>query len=959
MKKRLMAIILTLVMCLSLLPTAAFAGESKAAEISTAEQLAAAITDGGSYVLTQDIDMSGKTANPPANGQINLSIDGAGYTISNWSTTMQGLFAHHTGSTKYAFKNITLKDCSVASTSNYAALFVGDADTADEVVIDNCHVQDCTVSSAKYAAAFIAYTAGYNKPNDGPVYSDISITNCSASGGSITGGGSTGVAIGHSGGNPDTASNIANLSIENIAINGEDAAHTGIVVGTAHIGKTMVDDVTVGEGVTGNYGSDHDLYGRFVSSDSGDLLIDGTPVAGSHSVAIIGTVMYKSLDEALKNAQDNDVIKLLWNEGNAPISMNGSVYGKTVTITGTAQVDWTKGYLFVGRGGSGDGTLIFDKANLTTVNDNDSAPKSTGIHVSGREKDTSNKYDGTLIIKDSSIVLDYLINRGTIEVIGNGTVGETPNLVVKGGFGIAGRPADETEDGKQATATIDLKDGAYVKILNPNGMGIGCASGSPEGFGIMNIDSTSKVETASPNALMVYANVGTLNSAGDIFGKFTAEENATVSFTSGTYTFDPTDYVADKCKATDNGNDTWTVSHKLTKTAPNAATCTTAGNTEYYTCDFCGEYFSDAEGTKSIEKDSWVINALGHEYGTPTYEWNGQECTATRTCTACAESVSDHSETETVTGIYVKDTAATCTTAETGHYKAEFTNEAFDAQQTTADSVTNGKALGHTWADATCTAPKTCSVCHTTEGAALDHSYGKWTETKAPTCTSKGMETRTCTRCKTPQTRDVKALGHTTKTTTTKATLKANGEIVYKCSCGKTMQSTKTIYMPKTFTLSHTQFTENGRIKIPVVTIKDSKGNVLKEGTDYTVTYATGRKAVGTYKVTIKGIGKYSFTKTLTFKINPAATKIVSAANVATKSIKVTWNKAAGASTYEVQYVTGASTKSVKTTKLTATLSKLTKGKTYKVRVRGYKKDANGNLYYSAWTAYKSVKVAK
>ena len=36
---------------------------------------------------------------------------------------------------------------------------------------------------------------------------------------------------------------------------------------------------------------------------------------------------------------------------------------------------------------------------------------------------------------------------------------------------------------------------------------------------------------------------------------------------------------------------------------------------------------------------------------------------------------------------------------------------------------TEGNALGHSWSDATCTAPKTCSVCGATEGSALGHSY--------------------------------------------------------------------------------------------------------------------------------------------------------------------------------------------------------------------------------------------
>ena len=46
-------------------------------------------------------------------------------------------------------------------------------------------------------------------------------------------------------------------------------------------------------------------------------------------------------------------------------------------------------------------------------------------------------------------------------------------------------------------------------------------------------------------------------------------------------------------------------------------------------------------------------------------------------------------------------------------------------------------------------------------------------------------------------------------------------------------------------------------------------GKTLVNGTDYTVTYASGRVAVGTYKVTVNMKGNYTGTKTLSFKINP------------------------------------------------------------------------------------------
>lgn len=37
--------------------------------------------------------------------------------------------------------------------------------------------------------------------------------------------------------------------------------------------------------------------------------------------------------------------------------------------------------------------------------------------------------------------------------------------------------------------------------------------------------------------------------------------------------------------------------------------------------------------------------------------------------------------------------------------------------------LTEGEALGHTWIDATCTSPKICEVCSTTEGEPIAHEY--------------------------------------------------------------------------------------------------------------------------------------------------------------------------------------------------------------------------------------------
>ena len=51
----------------------------------------------------------------------------------------------------------------------------------------------------------------------------------------------------------------------------------------------------------------------------------------------------------------------------------------------------------------------------------------------------------------------------------------------------------------------------------------------------------------------------------------------------------------------------------MSGTEAKAATCTDAGNSAYWYCSACQNYYSDAAGQHEIEKDSWIITALGHD----------------------------------------------------------------------------------------------------------------------------------------------------------------------------------------------------------------------------------------------------------------------------------------------------------------------------------------------------------
>ena len=82
---------------------------------------------------------------------------------------------------------------------------------------------------------------------------------------------------------------------------------------------------------------------------------------------------------------------------------------------------------------------------------------------------------------------------------------------------------------------------------------------------------------------------------------------------------------------------------------------------------------------------------------------------------------------------------------------------------------------------------RTCSKCNTSETrkvAATGHSWGEWKVTKAPTDTEHGEETRTCSKCNATETRSVAALGHTVGT----EWLYDDQSHWHVCSCGDIME---------------------------------------------------------------------------------------------------------------------------------------------------------------------------
>ena len=272
--------------------------------------------------------------------------------------------------------------------------------------------------------------------------------------------------------------------------------------------------------------------------------------------------------------------------------------------------------------------------------------------------------------------------------------------------------------------------------------------------------------------------------------------------------------------------------HNLTLVAAKAATCTTAGNSAYYTCDGCDKWFADATGSVEItDKTSVKIPAPGHTAGT---EWKSDDTNHWHECSRC------HDKKDEAAHDYGSDNV--CDTC--GYYK---------------------------------TVPHTHNLTLVAAKAATCTEGGKEAYYKCEGC-GKFYEDVLGTKEITDLASwgNIAKIAHTTKQTVTKATPTANGKIVNYCSVCKKTLSTTVIPKASSIKLKATSLTYNGKVRTPKVIVKDRTGKTLVKNTDYTVSYAKGRKYVGKYAVKITFKGKYSGTKTLYFTIKPKATSISS-----------------------------------------------------------------------------------
>ena len=215
--------------------------------------------------------------------------------------------------------------------------------------------------------------------------------------------------------------------------------------------------------------------------------------------------------------------------------------------------------------------------------------------------------------------------------------------------------------------------------------------------------------------------------------------------------------------------------HDLTKTEAKAATCTEAGNNEYWSCSKCDGVFADENATQETTVEAQTISAMGHkltkteakaatctEAGNKEY-WSCSECDGVFADENATQETSIAQQTIPATGhspVTDAAVAATCTTAgKTAGSHCSVCNTVLEAQQTipaTGHSPVTDAAVAATCTTAGKTAGSHCSVCNTVLEAqqtvpAKGHSWSAWKTVSEATISAAAVQERSCTTCGTTQ----------------------------------------------------------------------------------------------------------------------------------------------------------------------------------------------------------------
>ena len=261
-----------------------------------------------------------------------------------------------------------------------------------------------------------------------------------------------------------------------------------------------------------------------------------------------------------------------------------------------------------------------------------------------------------------------------------------------------------------------------------------------------------------------------------------------------------------------------------------------------------------------------------------------------------------------------------------------------------------------------------CSVCGTVKSRTMkmyyaSHDYEFKEHKTLPTCTGEGEDVYECKKCGAEKTESVAALGHgeTELRNVRQATCIEDGYTGDLCCkvCGEVVVKgsvIKGVHDLKPEKIEEKDVVENGR-KYHVTVWRDRCeicGECFEpyENKEYVCDVETGTApttavrpttAKKPEKTTCVGKGSIKWAK-----------------NVKRCRIKLKLNKVAGAKGYQIRYATNKKFKKavIRNSKLSYTIGKLKKGKTYYVKARAYIKSGK-NKVYGKWSKAKKVKIKK
>jgi hypothetical protein len=319
-----------------------------------------------------------------------------------------------------------------------------------------------------------------------------------------------------------------------------------------------------------------------------------------------------------------------------------------------------------------------------------------------------------------------------------------------------------------------------------------------------------------------------------------------------------------------------------------------------YTCGLCGEYYTVAIPKIECNHE----NAVGEVTVQPTYKETGAE---SFTCPDCGEEFINEIPVlecshETLKKVVI--TEPTCTAKGVGRDQCE-----------NCDKYVEEYSI-----------------------AATGHSYDAGNVTQKATYTATGVKTYTCTKCGNTKTEAIPKLAKKSQSISVSKTsyVKAYGSASFTLSAKST--SGKLVY-------------KSSNTKVVAVT---SAGKVVIKG--------TGRATI-TISAPATTVYKAATAKKVTITVKPKTAVIKSVKSTKKNTVTVKWTKDAQVSGYVITTATNSGfTKSKKTytvssnKTVTKALTKYTSGKTYYVKITGYK-TINGKKVYGSASKVLKVKV--